>query len=198
MGHVHCAFSEPRITQPSGNRWGPTLGPLLATGHSNPAVLLQRARQAASMPQAREVAWPVSVERRVILGRLPNLAAGQPVGMADRAAIDSAIADMGLEGFRHRAATTLSGGELARALIARTLAQRTPLVMADAPIAGLDPAYQTQTIRLFAGLARAGRSAMVSIHDLGLAARHCTRLILLGGAALSPKAPPATVLRQTT
>ena len=172
------------------------LGLLPATGHSSLAALPQRdrARQAAWMPQAREVAWPVSVERLVTLGRLPHVGAGQPIGPGDRAAIDSAIADMGLEGFRHRAATTLSGGELARVLIARTLAQDTPLVMADEPIAGLDPAHQIQTMRLFAGLAAAGRSAVVSIHDLGLAARHCTRLILLGGGRLVADGAPGDVL----
>ena len=86
------------------------------------------------MPQTREVAWPVTVERLVTLEQLPHLAVAQPIGKADRAAIDNAIADMGLEGFRHRAATTLSGGELARAPIARTLAQDTPLVMAGAAL----------------------------------------------------------------
>ena len=172
------------------------LGLLPAAGHSSLATLPQRARaqQAAWMPQAREVAWPVSVERLVSLGRLPHLGAGQPIGRTDRAAIDGAIADMGLEDFRHRTATDLSGGELARVLIARTLAQDTPLVLADEPIAGLDPAHQIQTMRLFAGLAGAGRSAVVSIHDLGLAARHCTRLMLLGGGRLVADGAPGDVL----
>ncbi|WP_084863240.1 ABC transporter ATP-binding protein [Salibaculum halophilum] len=172
------------------------LGLLPATGHSSLAALPQRdrAKRAAWMPQTREVAWPVSVERLITLGRLPHLGAGQAMRPADRAAIDSAIADMGLEAFRHRTATDLSGGELARVLIARTLAQDTPLVMADEPIAGLDPAHQIQTMRLFAGLAGAGRSAMVSIHDLGLAARHCTRLILLGGGRLVADGAPGDVL----
>jgi iron complex transport system ATP-binding protein len=172
------------------------LGLLPAEGYSSLAALPQksRAQQAAWMPQAREVAWPVSVERLISLGRLPHLAAGQAIGAADRAAIDGAIADMGLEPFRHRTATNLSGGELARVLIARTLAQDTPLVLADEPIAGLDPAHQIQTMRLFAGLAQAGRSAIVSIHDLGLAARHCTRLILLGEGRLVADGAPGDVL----
>ncbi|NBD30112.1 MAG: ATP-binding cassette domain-containing protein [Alphaproteobacteria bacterium] len=172
------------------------LGLLPAAGTSSLAALPQtaRAQQAAWMPQAREVAWPVSVERLVALGRLPHLGTGQPIGTADRAAIESAIANMGLEPFRHRTATNLSGGELARVLIARTLAQDTPLVLADEPIAGLDPAHQIQTMRLFAGLAAAGRSAIVSIHDLGLAARHCTRLILLGEGRLVADGAPGDVL----
>lgn len=172
------------------------LGLLPATGHSSLAALPRRdrAKQAAWMPQAREVAWPVSVERLVTLGRLPHLGVGQAMGAADRAAIDAAVGALGLEDFRHRTATNLSGGELARVLIARTLAQETPLVLADEPIAGLDPAHQIQTMRLFAGLAQQGRSAVVSIHDLGLAARHCTRLILLGGGRLVADGAPGDVL----
>ncbi|WP_412509102.1 ABC transporter ATP-binding protein [Roseovarius sp. SYSU LYC5161] len=172
------------------------LGLLPATGHSSLAALPRRdrAKQAAWMPQAREVAWPVSVERLVTLGRLPHLGVGQAMGAADRAAIDAAVGALGLEDFRRRTATNLSGGELARVLIARTLAQETPLVLADEPIAGLDPAHQIQTMRLFAGLAQQGRSAVVSIHDLGLAARHCTRLILLGGGRLVADGAPGDVL----
>lgn len=172
------------------------LGLIPATGESSLAALplKARAKQAAWLPQAREVAWPVTVETLVTLGRLPHLAAGQAVGDADRTAIDAALAAMGLEALRTRTVTNLSGGELARVLIARTLAQQTPLILADEPIAGLDPAHQISTMRIFQRLAEAGTSTLVSIHDLGLAARHCTRLILLGDGGVVADGPPAEVL----
>lgn len=158
------------------------LGLIPAAGHSSLAALPgpERARLAAWMPQSREIAWPVSVETLVMLGRVPHLGAGQRATEADRAAVESAIAQMGLGQLRHRAATRLSGGEAARALIARALAQETPLLMADEPNAGLDPAHQISTMETFAALAAQGKSCLVSLHDLGLAVRHCTRLILLG------------------
>ncbi|MCZ4353586.1 ABC transporter ATP-binding protein [Roseovarius aestuarii] len=158
------------------------LGLIPATGTSSLAQMpaRARARAVAWMPQAREIAWPITVETLVMLGRVPHLNTGQRPTAADHAACDAAIAHMALGPLRTRAATRLSGGEQARVLIARALAQDTPLLMADEPIAGLDPAHQISTMQCFAGLAAQGKSCLVSLHDLGLAARHCTRLVLLG------------------
>ncbi|EPX82235.1 Vitamin B12 ABC transporter, ATPase component BtuD [Salipiger mucosus DSM 16094] len=110
--------------------------------------------------------------------------------------MDEALARMGLESFRHRKATELSGGEQARALIARALAQEAPLLMADEPIAGLDPAAQIATLRVFEGLAREGHAVLVSLHDLTLAARHCSRLLVLDGGRLVADGPPMEVLTE--
>lgn len=154
----------------------------------------ERARTAAWMPQTREIAWPVTVETLVMLGRIPHMAGGQKPRAEDHDKIAAALATMDLVGFRDRDATQLSGGEQARVLIARALAQDTPLILADEPVAGLDPAHQIATMRTFAGLAGAGRSVLVSLHDLGLAARHCTRLILLADGRIAADGPAAEVL----
>ena len=172
------------------------LGLLGATGHSSLAELdpRSRGRAVAWLPQAREIAWPMSVERLVMLGRTPHLGAGQRPTAADAAAVDCALHRMDLERFRARTATLLSGGEQARALIARALAQETPLLMADEPIAGLDPAHQIATMQTFTSLVQEGRSVMVSLHDLGLAARHCTRLVVIGGGGIVASGTPRAVL----
>ncbi|MGC9368109.1 MAG: ABC transporter ATP-binding protein, partial [Paracoccaceae bacterium] len=172
------------------------LGLIPAEGQSSIAALepRARARAAAWMPQSREIAWPVSVETLVMLGRTPHLAAGQSPSDQDRAVVESALERMGLTALRARAATRLSGGEQARVLIARALAQDTPLVLADEPIASLDPAHQISTMRTFSALAEEGRAVLVSMHDLGLAARHCNRLILLGEGRLIADGPPGEVL----
>lgn len=171
------------------------LGLIGAGGESSLAAMAPaaRARAVAWMPQAREIAWPVDVETLVTLGRLPH---GGRAGPGDEAAVDAAIDRMGLELFRHRTATRLSGGEQARALIARALAQETPLVMADEPIAGLDPAHQIATMEVFSALAAEGRGIMVSLHDLGLAARHCTRLVVLAERRVMADGPPGEVLTE--
>jgi iron complex transport system ATP-binding protein len=101
---------------------------------------------------------------------------------------------MGLEPFRNRVATALSGGEQARVLLARALAQDTPLLMADEPVAGLDPAQQIRSMRVLRALADEGRGVVVSLHDLGLAARHCTRLLVLHQGALVADGAPEAVL----
>ncbi|WP_323779773.1 ABC transporter ATP-binding protein [Leisingera sp.] len=172
------------------------LGLIPAQGRSSLAEMTaaDRARAAAWMPQSREIAWPVPVERLVALGRLPHLPQGLRLPPGDQALVDQAIIRMGLEPFRQRAASRLSGGEQARALIARALAQDTPLLMADEPAAGLDPAHQISAMEVFASLAAEGRAALVSLHDLGLAARHCTRLILLANGGILADGPPAEVL----
>ena len=171
------------------------LGLIPFTGTSSLAAMPAeaRARHAAYLPQAREIAWPVSVEDLVALGRIPWPGGGR--SGADRVAIDAAIARMGLETFRKRTALRLSGGEQNRALIARALAQDTPLLIADEPIAGLDPAQQLACLRLFRDLAREGRTVLASIHDLGLAARFCTRLVLLSSGHVLADGPTSTVLR---
>ena len=169
------------------------LGLLPFTGHSSIAALpvRARARAAAFMPQGREIAWPLTVEDLVALGRVahPDAAAA-----ADRAATDRAIAALRLDGLRHRPATSLSGGEQARALLARALAQETPLLVTDEPAAGLDPAAQIEVMELFRDLAAEGRTILSSLHDLGSAARHCSRLILLEGGRITADGPPEAVL----
>ena len=172
------------------------LGLMPARGDSNLAALDRRARARAVawLPQAREIAWPVDVETVITLGRAPHLAPGQRPGPADQAAVDAAIARMGLESFRARTATQLSGGEQARVLIARALAQETPLLMADEPTAGLDPASQIGLMELFAETAREGRAVVASLHDLGLAVRHCSRLVVLDRGRVAADGPPEAVL----
>ncbi len=173
------------------------LGLVGATGDSSLAMMSAdaRARQVAWMPQAREVAWPVDVQTAVGLGRIPHLPLGGALQPEDHQQIEQALTRMGIDHLRDRTVTRLSGGEQARVLIARALAQDTPLLMADEPIAGLDPASQIATMQVFADLAREGRAVFTSLHDLGLAARHCTRLILLGDGALQADGIPQDVLK---
>ena len=172
------------------------LGLLQAEGRSSLAALAPdaRARAAAWMPQGREIAWPVTVETVVALGRLPHLPRGARLSPRDRAAVDHALDRMDLSAFRDRVATQLSGGEQARVLIARALAQETPLLLADEPISGLDPLHQLSAMRVFRALAEEGRAVIAALHDLGLAARYCTRLLLLEGGRLVADGPPETVL----
>jgi iron complex transport system ATP-binding protein len=79
-------------------------------------------------------------------------------------------------------------------LIARVLAQNTPIIMADEPVAGLDPAHQLELMELFAGLATEKKMVIASLHDLGLAAKYCTRLIVLNQGRLVADGAPEEVL----
>ena len=172
------------------------LGLIPAEGRSSLAALGPGARalRAAWLPQTREIAWPLSVEAVVTLGRTPHRRRAAPLSAADCRAVEAALRRMELIELRTRPATELSGGEQARVLIARVLAQETPLILADEPTAALDPAHQIATLELFRSLAEEGRAVLVSLHDLGLAARWCTRLVLLDRGRIVADGAPRAVL----
>ena len=163
------------------------LGLIPATGTSSLARLSPptRARAAAWLPQAREIAWGLRVAHLVALAQN---------GREDAPQVAQALARMDVTALADRPATALSGGEQARVLIARALAQDTPLLLADEPIAGLDPAHQIACMKVMRDLAAEGRATIASLHDLGLAARFCTRLLVLHQGRIVADGPPRTVL----
>lgn len=157
-----------------------------------------RGRTVAYLPQERTVHWPLSVERVVALGRLPHGGAGGRASDADRAAIERAMTAMDVVAIRERPVSQLSGGERARVLLARALAQEARVLVADEPTAGLDPAHALQVFAHMTRLAAEGRSIVVALHDLTLAARFCHRLVLLKGGRIHALGPTASVLDPAT
>ncbi len=151
-------------------------------------------RRVAYVPQERDVAWAVPVEMLVGLGRMPHRPVFSAETVSDRAMVEGAMAVMDVIHLRHRHATELSGGERARVLIARALAQDTPLLLTDEPTAGLDPAHQIALMETFARLASEGRGVLACLHDLWLAARWCSRIIVIDGGKLIADGTPAEVL----
>jgi len=136
---------------------------------------LERARQIGYLPQQAEVAWQLAVETLVGLGRLPWREGAQ----ADRAAIDAAIAALGLDALRHRPVQHLSGGERARALLARVLAGTPRWLLADEPLANLDLAHQAAMLCHFRDLADRGLGVVLVLHDLALAMNRADRVVVL-------------------
>ncbi|MEM8795628.1 MAG: ABC transporter ATP-binding protein [Pseudomonadota bacterium] len=172
------------------------LGLIPSRGRSSLASLppSERARAAAWLPQTREIAWDLDVATVVALGRTPYRRLGVPLSEDDQAAISDALAKADVASFADRRVGTLSGGEQARVLLARALAQKAPLILADEPVAALDPAHQIATMETFAAFSREGRTVITALHDLGLAARWCTRLILLNEGRVFADGPPSDVL----
>lgn len=156
-----------------------------------------RAKIIAYLPQERDVAWPVTVRMLVSLGRSALKPVFAGLDYDDEAAVATAMQRMGVDQLASRPANELSGGERARALIARVLAQDTPVIMADEPVAGLDPAHQLELMELFAGLASESKTVIASLHDLGLAAKYCTRLIVLDRGRFVADGAPEAVLNPT-
>ncbi|MDN2581478.1 ABC transporter ATP-binding protein [Aquibium sp. ELW1220] len=154
----------------------------------------ERARLVAYLPQTRVIGWPVSVEKAVALGRLPWLGFGGRPGPRDVEICREAMAVMDVEGLAGRRATELSGGEQARVLAARAIAQDTPMLIADEPASGLDPAHQIAMMAALGTIARRRRAILVSLHDLTLAARWCDRVVVLRDGAVAADGDPADVL----
>jgi iron complex transport system ATP-binding protein len=153
-----------------------------------------RARLVAYLPQDRTVHWPLKVRHIVALGRLSHRRSGPEGDAADTSAIDEAMRRMSVADLAGRPIDRLSGGEKARVLIARALAQQAPVLLADEPAAGLDPGHQLELYAMLRDLAREGRTIIVAMHDLSAAVRFADRAILLDSGRLVAAGPPADVL----
>jgi iron complex transport system ATP-binding protein len=152
------------------------------------------AQRRAYLPQNPRCEWPISVERLVALGLTPTLPAlgGLPASFGPR--IAQALAACDLLEHREQPATTLSGGELARAMLARALVADPDVLIIDEPIAGLDPRHALDTARRLQGLAKSGKLVIASIHDLTLAGRHASRIFALSNGRVQGDGATATTL----
>lgn len=173
----------------------PASGSIELNGHNLMAITSrERARMIAYAAQGAPVHWPLSVERIVALGRIPHLTPWQRPRPEDEAAVENALHITDSAHLKGRLVTTLSGGERARVLLARTIATGAPYILADEPVASLDPYHQLQVMHILRQQAKAGGAVMVVLHDLSLAARYCDRLILLHEGRLIDQGAPDDIL----
>jgi iron complex transport system ATP-binding protein len=157
------------------------------------AALAPRARAQAIgyLPQSPDIAWDVSVESLVALGRLPWRDRGT-------AQVEAALAALDLETLRHRPVSRLSGGERARVLLARVLAGEPRWILADEPLAALDLAHQLALIAHLRACADAGQGVVIVLHDLALAMNHADHVLVLHEGRLAKEGPPSQALAEET
>lgn len=165
-------------------------------GEQDLAAMAPRARAQALgyLPQQAEVAWDLSVETLVRLGRLPWSAGAA----ADLAAVDAALGALQLDALRKRPLSQLSGGQKARALLARVLAGTPRWLLADEPLANLDLAHQRALLGHLRGLAAQGMGVVVVLHDLAQAMNYADAVVVLADGQVVLQGAPEAALDART
>jgi iron complex transport system ATP-binding protein len=157
-----------------------------------------RAREIAYLAQAARADWPMTVRDLVELGRLPYRRFGAPLAAEDEHAVTLAMQAAEVTSLAERSAQALSGGETARVMLARALAVAAPILLADEPVSALDPYHQLQIMGTLRHCARSGRLVIAVLHDLGLAARFCERVLLMHEGRIAVDGLPDEVLNAAT
>jgi phosphonate transport system ATP-binding protein len=178
----------------------PSAGRVVVTGLGDIAargLLRQHRRQTGMVFQQHQLIGRVSVLGNVMTGRLGYHSALRsllPLPHAERLMGLAALERVGLLDKALARADELSGGQQQRVGIARALVQQPRLMLADEPVASLDPATAERVLELLHGICRAdGLTAVVSLHQLDLARRFADRIIGLAGGAVVFDGPPAAL-----
>lgn len=173
----------------------PDAGCVLLDGE--PVLAMEPRRRACRiglLPQKGEVHWDVDVRTLVSLGRAPH-AGRWGMSAQDRAAIDAAMAATDTQAYASRPVQRLSGGEQARVLLARVLAGEPDWLLADEPLASLDPAHQLDVLDRLRAVAAQGTGVVLVVHDLTHAARIADHALLLREGRLLASGPADMVLQ---
>lgn len=154
-----------------------------------------RARLVALVPQEPLVPPGVRVHDYVLLGRTAHLPPLGAESASDRDVVETVLDELDLRALRERTVSSLSGGERRRTVIARALAQESPVLVLDEPTTGLDLAYQQEVLDLLARLCRERSLTVVStMHDLTLAGAYSDELVLLAGGRVVASGPVSETL----
>lgn len=153
----------------------------------------ERGRLIGLLPQRPDIHWNVDVKTIIGLGRLPH-SGRWGMSVADHQAITKAMEATDCTGLANRKALRLSGGEQGRVLLARVLAGEPQWLLADEPLASLDPAHQFDVLERLKNYAAAGKGVIVVLHDLTQAARFADDIMIMENGAVLAAGPRDDVM----
>lgn len=154
------------------------------------------ARKISFVPQNSGIDFDFEAQEIVSMGRTPHLSRFSRFSRSDCEAVSEAMRLTGTTDLAGRLVTELSGGERQRIQIARAIAQQTDLMLLDEPTSNLDLSHQLEVLSIIRRLTDAGRAAIISIHDLSLAARYCDRIIVLSESRIVADGRPQEVFTE--
>ena len=152
------------------------------------------AHHVAYMQQSVNVAFDYKAIDIVMTARYPYLKWWQQEGPGDKAIVEKAMKEVGVYHLRHRSVQNLSGGERQRVFLAKALAQQTEVLLLDEPTAALDLVYADDIFHEGRRLCDEGKTILIVVHDLELAAKYCTKLVLVSDGCIVDVGTPREVL----
>lgn len=154
------------------------------------------AYKAAYLQQQVEVSFGYTGRELVLTGRYPYMKWWQSESEEDKRIAELCMHYTGVTELADVPVNAVSGGQRQRILLAKVLAQQTPILFLDEPTTGLDMVYQEEIFRFAKRLCEAGKTIVMVVHELPLAARFCTRLLLVGGGTILADGVPQEVIRE--
>ncbi len=149
----------------------------------------------AYLSQQPECPFGYTAREIVMIGRYAHLSWWQQESPEDEKIVSSCMGYTHTKEFADRPMQALSGGQRQRVFLAQILAQQTPILFLDEPATGLDVYYQEEIFRFCKALCKKGKTVLMVVHELGLAARFCSRLLLFGNGGLMADGAPKVVLQ---
>lgn len=157
----------------------------------------ERAKKIAFVPQMFHISYSFSVRDIIMMGRHPHIGRMDTASTEDFEKVQTAITETNLEELADRLVNQLSGGEIQRVLIARALAQDTPIILLDEPVSHLDIHFQQEIIGLLKRIAKEQNKVIITVlHDMNIALNHCDYVFLIKEGEIVEKGSPSRVISQ--
>lgn len=163
----------------------------------NSLLAMEKARLMAYVAQRQDVVFDFSVFDTVLMGRNPHQSRWETASSQDVQVVEEVLQLTGLADYRNRMLTELSGGEVQRVMIARAMAQQTPVILLDEPLSNLDITYQFEVMDILQHLNKQNNTTIVIIlHDLSFVKKYAHKVLMLQNGTLQHFGPVDDVLTE--